>query len=356
METTAKKAKPAWVRIVAAYQKPQINTSAIQIVNSFLPFTFFIILAALLVNTSFLLSLPFSVLAAGFMMRVFIIQHDAGHGSFFKSKKWNTIIGNICSVVTLTPYDMWRTNHAIHHAHNGDLEHRGTGDVYTMTADEYRALSQVKRFGYRLYRHPLFLFLVGGPMMFLVLFRLPFAYKHIHNRRGLMSVIRTDLAFLTLIAIGWLTIGLGNFLLVYIPMVATAASVGVWLFYVQHQFEEAYWSKDPHWTYEDAALKGSTYYKLPRILQWFSGNIGLHHIHHLSPLIPNYLLQDCHDENPEFHNVVTLTLWSSIKLVVKNLALWDEANEQMITFRQFEQQERLARQLNRQNPKQTVNG
>ncbi|MBI5930759.1 MAG: fatty acid desaturase [Chloroflexi bacterium] len=346
-ETTAKKTKPTWVRIVAAYQKPAINTSIIQILNSYVPFWFFLILACVLVNVSLLLSLPCSLLAAGFMMRVFIIQHDAGHGSFFKSKKWNTLVGNLCSIVTLTPYDMWRTNHAIHHAHNGDLNHRGTGDIYTMTVNEYRELPALKRFGYKMYRNPAFLFIIGAPMMFLVLFRFPFAYKHTHNRRGIMSIIRTDLQFAAFLVLMSLGFGVGNFLLAYFPMIFFASSAGVWMFYVQHQFEDAYWSKDPHWTYEDAALKGSTYYKLPKVLQWFTGNIGLHHIHHLSPLIPNYLLQECHDENPEFQQVVTLTIWSSVKLVAKNLALWDEATEKMMTFREFERNERLARQLNR---------
>lgn len=331
--TTRTREKPTWVSVVKRYQTPGL-ISFWQIVNSFLPFFALLIVGYLALDVSYLITLITSLLAAGFLMRIFIIQHDCGHGSFFKHKKHNDLMGNICSVFTLTPYEFWRTSHAIHHAHNGDLEHRGTGDVYTMTLNEYRETTPLKRLGYRLYRNPFIMFFIGAPLMFVLLHRAPFALPHARSKRGRTSIIRLDLILLTIIALAGLTIGLKDTLLVYGPVMFFASAVGVWMFYVQHQFEDAYWSKAPDWNYTDAALQGSTYYRLPKILQWFSGNIGLHHIHHLSPLIPNYQLQRCHDENPELQEVPTLTLWQSIRLVASGISLYDEEQAKLISFRE----------------------
>jgi omega-6 fatty acid desaturase (delta-12 desaturase) len=249
----------------------------------------------------------------------------------------NSLTGIACSYVTLTPYEYWRTNHAIHHAHNGDLNYRGTGDIYTLTLEEYRAKSRWGRLLYRIYRNPFFLFFIGGPLMFLVLYRTPIAYRHARTRQGKASVIRNDIFIALTMLICYFTIGLDSLLLIYLPIIVFSASVGVFMFYVQHQFEDAYWSKAPEWTYDEAALKGSSYFRLPKIFQWFTGNIGLHHIHHLSPLIPNYELQRCHDENPEFQDVPTLTIRDSLRIIFSQIAIWDEEQERLINFRQAHQ-------------------
>lgn len=340
VSTSTQNKKPSWVQLVKQYQRPRVSASVMQILTSIVPYFLLWPLMILSLQVSYLLTLPLCLLTAGFLMRTFIIQHDCGHGSFFKSKRWNTIVGNICSFMTLTPYDFWRTSHAIHHAHNSDLEHRGTGDVYTMTLTEYKERGAWGRFAYRMYRNPFVMFIIGAPLMFLVLYRAPFAMFAARNKKGRLSILRTDAVLAISLLAMHLTIGLGNFLLIYVPIVWFTSAIGVWLFYVQHQFEDVYWSQDPDWTYADAALKGSTYFRMPRLFQWFTGNIGLHHIHHLSPLIPNYELQRCHDENPDFHDVVTVSLWDSLKIVAKQYGLWDEEQERLITFR--EARERLA--------------
>lgn len=342
--TVAKKKKPAWVEKVAPYSTPKISPSIWQMVNSFGPY-FGIILLMLLTfgHIPYILTLLMAPIAAGFAMRIFIIQHDCGHGSFFKSKRANALVGSFCGVLTLTPYEFWRMSHAIHHAHNGDLNHRGTGDVYTMTFKEYREASPRQRLGYRIYRHPLMMFVFGPVLMFTVLHRAPFALKHARTKAGRQSIIRTDIAALVITVAMVLIFGLVPYFAVYLPVIWVSATVGVWMFFVQHQFEDAYWSQDPDWDYADAALKGSSYYKLPKVLQWFSGNIGLHHIHHLSPRIPNYLLQKCHDENPEFQEVVTLTLMDSVRIVASNLALWDGEQEKLISFKEAHRMERAAK-------------
>jgi omega-6 fatty acid desaturase (delta-12 desaturase) len=340
-----KKEKPTWTRVVAAYQTPRISTSIWQIINSFGPFFGLFVLAYLALDVSYLLTLALDALIAGFMIRIFIIQHDCGHGSFFKSKRANQITGNICGILTMTPYDFWRTSHAIHHAHNGDLDHRGTGDVYTMTLKEYQASTPWQRFTYRLYRNPLLIFLVGPVLMFTIMHRTPLSWRHARSRQGRLSLIRTDLALLAIFTVLVLLMGWKDLLLVYFPVIYLASSIGVWMFYIQHQFEDAYWSQPPDWDYAQAALQGSTYYRLPKILQWFSGNIGLHHIHHLSPRIPNYELQRCHDENLDFQNVVTITLWDSLKLVARNLSLWDEEQQKLISFREAHRLERLSQKI-----------
>lgn len=337
------KEKPVWTRLVAAYQNPETSASVAQIINSFVPFFVLMVLAYLALDVSYFLTLALDVLAAGFLMRIFIIQHDCGHGSFFKSKRANELVGNICGILTMTPYDFWRTSHAIHHAHNGDLDHRGTGDVMTMTFKEYQAATPRQRFQYRLYRNPILMFLVGPVIMFTIFHRSPFALRHARSRQGTISIIRTDLIIIAVFALFIYLIGVKALFLVYFPIIFLAASIGVWMFYVQHQFEDAYWTQAPNWEYAQAALQGSTYYRLPKILQWFSGNIGLHHIHHLSPRIPNYKLQECHDENPEFQNVVTITFWESVKLVSRRLSLWDEDQQKLISFNEAHRIERLSR-------------
>jgi omega-6 fatty acid desaturase (delta-12 desaturase) len=234
------------------------------------------------------------------------------------------------------PIAIGKKSHAIHHANAGNLEHRGIGDIYTMTVDEYLQQSSWGKLKYRLYRHPLFLFVIGSTLLFVVFYRFPTSQaKAMKKVRS--SVYWTDLAIVLLVGgLIWL-IGLKAFLLVHIPVIILASTAGAWLFFVQHQFEDAYWAGNDSWDYTLAALQGSSYYKLPKILQWFTGNIGFHHIHHLSPRIPNYLLEKCHDENPMFQETVVLTLRSSLKSVF--LGLWDEEQKKLISFGQLKQRQ-----------------
>jgi omega-6 fatty acid desaturase (delta-12 desaturase) len=281
---------------------------------------------------SYWLTLALALPAAGLLVRIFIIQHDCGHGSFFKSRKANDYLGSACGLLTLTPYYYWRKSHAIHHATASNLEHRGIGDIYTMTVKEYLQQSQWGRLKYRLYRHPLFLLVLAPAFLFFVLYRFPHPDSKSWKRER-ASVGWTNLAIAAAIALLSLTIGFKAFLLIQLPITLLAATLGTWLFFVQHQFEDTYWAKEGEWDYTLAALKGSSYYKLPRVLQWFTGNIGFHHIHHLSPRIPNYLLEKCHEENPLFQQVVVLTLWSSFKTI--SLSLWDEDQGRLISFGQL---------------------
>jgi omega-6 fatty acid desaturase (delta-12 desaturase) len=262
-------------------------------------------------------------------MRIFVIQHDCGHGSFFKSRKANDYLGSVCGILTLTPYYYWRKSHAIHHATASNLAERGVGDVYTMTVNEYLRQSKWGRLKYRLYRHPLTLFVLAPTVLFFIIYRFPHPESKSWKRER-ASVWWTNLALAMLVVALSLTLGFKEFLLIYLPITLLGATVGTWLFFVQHQFEDTYWAKEGEWDYTLAALRGSSYYKLPKVLQWFTGNIGFHHIHHLSPRIPNYLLQKCHEENPVFQQVVVLTLWSSFRTVF--LSLWDEEQGRLVSF------------------------
>jgi len=321
-------ARPAWAEAVAKYQTPIAWKSAWQIVNSFIPFVATWYLAHRALAVSYWLTLALTVLGAGFMVRMFIIQHDCGHGSFFQSKRASDIVGSILGVLTLTPYFYWRRQHAIHHATAGNLDKRGVGDVYTMTVKEYVKASKSKRLGYRFYRHPLILFGLGPIYTFFISHRVPAGMPRSFTRER-ASVYWTDLAILTLVILMGLLVGFKELAMVQLPMTLIAATVGVWMFYVQHQFEGTYWARGDQWNFSLAGLKGSSYYKLPQVLQWFTGNIGLHHIHHLSPKTPNYLLQKCLDENPILQ-VKPLTLLSSCECIF--MSLWDEQQQKLISF------------------------
>jgi omega-6 fatty acid desaturase (delta-12 desaturase) len=327
------KEKPVWTKIVAAYNHPENRLSRIQIANSFLPYFALMVLAYATVHTSWLIAAPLSILAGMFMVRIFIIQHDCGHQSFFKSKRANNWLGFICGVMTFTPYAFWRATHAIHHATSGDLDYRGIGDIETKTLAEYEALGPLQRLGYRLYRNPFLMFTLGPLYVFLILQRTPLSWKMAKTMQAKRSLLATDFALLVLWGAMVAHFGLATVLMVQLPSWIVTGSLGVWLFYVQHNFEDAYWRLHPEWTYEEAAIRGSSYYQLPKIMQWFSGNIGLHHIHHLSPKIPNYLLQKAYDENEYFRkDIQVLTLKSSLEILVSRLALWDAEEKRMITF------------------------
>jgi acyl-lipid omega-6 desaturase (Delta-12 desaturase) len=286
----------------------------------------------LLINVSYWLTLGLGILAAGFMVRIFIIQHDCGHGSFFRSRKANNRVGRFCSFFTMVPYYYWRRQHALHHATSGNLDRRGFGDMNIYTVGEYLKLNRFERFKYRAYRNPLVFLLLGPLALFLITNR--FVFDRVQtSQRERRNVWITDAAFvLTLVAFG-LWIGFINTLLIAIPVLYMAGGAGIWLFYIQHQFEHTYWKRSAEWNFAYAAMQGSSYFKLPKVLQWFTGNIGFHHIHHLKDTVPNYRLPELYKEVPEFRDVYTVTLLSSLKTMF--LSVWDEERERLVSFREI---------------------
>jgi len=317
----------SWKEVVARYQRPVPWRAIWQVLNTLVPYLTLWFLMYRSLTASLCLALPLALLAGGFLVRIFIIFHDCAHGSFFPSPRANELLGNLMGVLCFTPFYRWRWEHSIHHASAGDLDRRGTGDVWTMTVQEYLAASRWKRFAYRLARNPFILFVVAPLVLFLVLERLPTGKE---GKRERLSVYGTNLALaLMILSMSW-ALGWKAYLLLQLTAVMVAGSAGVWLFYVQHQFEEVYWERGGEWEYEKAALQGSSYYKLPRLLQWFSGNIGFHHIHHLSPRIPNYHLEECHRSEPIFRSVQPLTLLSSLKCF--SFRLWDEQRRKMVGY------------------------
>lgn len=318
----------AWRQIVAKYQQPALWRAIWQVANTIVPYAGLWYLMHLSISVSFWLTAPLVLLAGGFLVRVFIIFHDCGHGSFFKSRAANDATGILAGVLCFTPYYRWRWEHAVHHSSAGDLDRRGTGDVWTLTVQEYLEASRWKRFAYRLARNPVILFVVAPLFLFLVLERIPLPKA---GRRERLSVHWTNLLLLALgMGMGWI-FGFKVYLVLQLAVLSIAGSAGVWLFYVQHQFEGVYWKRGREWDYAAAALQGSSYYKLPRVLQWFSGNIGFHHIHHLSPRIPNYHLEKCHRSEPLFQTVQPVTLLTSLKSF--RFRLWDERRGKMVSFR-----------------------
>lgn len=329
-----------WQTLVAKYQQPDLRLSLWQVFNSF--GGFFLIFGLMIATNSigYWLTLLLAVPAAGFLIRMFIIQHDCGHGSFFKKRKANDYLGMACSLFTLVPYFYWRKSHATHHAHHAELEERGIGDIWTMTVDEYWEASLWKRIIYRAFRNPFFLFIIAPTINFVILSRMTIGTPESWRHGERASVGWTNLALALLWTVQIVLLGWQTMLLINLPVIILASSVGTWLFYVQHQFERTYWEHTPQWDFTLAAMHGSSYYKLPRILQWFTGNIGFHHIHHLSPRIPNYRLEECHKDNELFQRVVQLTLRSSLSSI--HLTLWDEERQRLITFREALQTKQLA--------------
>ena len=318
-------------KIVSQYAIPDVWRSLWQVANTLLPYLAQYYLKFRSVEISYWLTLALSIPTAGFMVRTFIIFHDCGHGSFFKSRRANSILGNITGVLTFTPYQRWKHDHAIHHATAGDLDRRGTGDVGTWTVQEYLDAPRWKRIGYRIMRNPIILFTIGAAIVFAFTQRIPLPSQ---GKRERASVWWTNLALAVLIgSLIWL-VGWKTYLLVQIPVLLLGTSVGVWLFYVQHNFEGTYWERNEHWDFFMASMKGSSYYQLPAVLQWFSGNIGFHHIHHLSARIPNYNLPKCYQENPIFH-VKPVTLLSGLKSL--RLRLWDEKKQRLVGWEAIKQ-------------------
>jgi acyl-lipid omega-6 desaturase (Delta-12 desaturase) len=321
--------RPFWHEALASYAQPRLWRSLLDIATSVIPYLALSVLMYMTLGVSPLLTLVLAVPTAGFLVRTFILFHDCAHGSLLPSKRANAYLGRFLGLFVLAPFRRWRHDHAVHHATSGDLERRGVGDVLTLTVSEYWARSPRGRFGYRALRNPLVMFGVGPVIAMIVGPRVATRSQRPRLRH---SVLGTDVALLAVVAgLCWL-MGWRGFLLVWAPPALLAGSVGIWLFYVQHQFEDAYWESAEDWSYADAALRGSSYLNLPKVLQFFTGNIGLHHVHHLNARIPNYNLQRAHDENPMFHSVPTLSLWDGLRAV--QLKLWDDESGKLVTFSQ----------------------
>ena len=321
---------------VAPFETPSIARAAQQIVTSI---GFYIATVAAMywsLHYSYWLTLALAIPAGGFLIRVFIIQHDCGHGSFFASTRANTIMGRICSVMTLAPYLNWSRQHANHHSNWNNLDRRESGaDMYSacLTVEEYRALPRRARFLYRIPRHPLVAHVLLPPLVFLLLYRVPFDTPKEWTRER-RSVWGTNLSILLAVVALGLTQGFAAVAMVQLPIIAVTTIGGVWLFSVQHRFENARWLRQGEWNFQDAAMNGTSYLKLPRILQWLTGNIGFHHIHHLSPRVPNYRLEDCHKASAVLRGEPPLTLARAFG--GGNLTLWDEANKKLVRFRDAE--------------------
>jgi omega-6 fatty acid desaturase (delta-12 desaturase) len=315
--------------VLQPYQRPDLRLSLSQLASSVLPFLFLWYLMVLSLKVSYWLTLGLAVLAGGFMMRTFIIFHDCGHGSFFKSRRANELVGIITGLLAFTPYHHWTHDHAVHHATAGDLDRRGVGDVQTLTAREYLALPAWKRAGYSIFRHPLVMFTVGSFLVFTVFHRFP---RPKSGPRERWSVYWTNLALAAIIAGMVLWIGWKAYLMIQVPILLMGTSVGVWLFYVQHNFEGTYWVRHDRWDFFKTGLYGSSFYQLPAVLNWFSGNIGYHHIHHLNSRIPNYHLPVCYRQDPIFQ-IRPLTIGSSLRSL--RLRFWDEEAGRMIGFKEL---------------------
>lgn len=331
-----------WKDLVARYQEPSTPRALWQILDTVIPYAALWFLMYHALRVSCWLTVPLVILAGGLLIRVFIIFHDCGHGAFFKSRRANDIVGFFAGMLTFTPYYQWRWEHAVHHASSGDLDRRGAGDMWTLTVKEYLEASRWKRFAYRLARNPFILFVIAPVFLFVVKQRFPPARAGGRERHSVHTMNLAILAMASLL--GWI-FGVRDYLLLQLTVMAVAAGGGVWLFYVQHQFEGVYWERGADWDYTAAALQGSSFYKLPRILQWFSGNIGFHHIHHLSPRIPNYNLERCHKANPLFQRVKPITLLSSLK--TSRLRLWDEQLKRLVGFRHIRELRRKQKMCRR---------
>ena len=322
-----------WTQKLLRYREPSRVRSIVELAVSFGPLAGMWALMWLAYSFGlWWLSLLLAVPAAGFLVRLFMIQHDCGHGAFFRHRLANDWIGRVLGVLTLTPYDFWKRTHAAHHATSGNLDRRGMGDIDTLTVREYLALSRWGRLRYRLYRHPAVMFGIGPAYLFIVQHRLPVGLM----RAGWgpwLSTMATNAAVAAVAGVLIWLIGIGAFTLVHVPIMLLAATMGVWLFYVQHQFEHTSWEGKEHWDLHEVALHGSSYYVLPGVLRWFTANIGVHHVHHLCSRIPYYRLPRVLRENPELGRIGRLTLWDSIKCV--RLVLWDESRKQLISFREL---------------------
>lgn len=315
-------------KLLAPFQKSDTRRSIFQLANTLIPYIFLWVLMIYSLKVSYALTLALAVIASGFMIRLFIFFHDCGHNSFFPTVRANKLVGSLLGVLVFTPGEQWWHSHAIHHATSGNLDKRGIGDVTTLTLDEYYATHGLGKLGYRLFRNPLIMFGLGPLYMFLISHRLTLPK---YGKRETRSVILTNLGILAVAVILSLVIGWKAYLMIQLPVLWIGGSGGIWMFYVQHQFEDTYWEREGSWNYVASALLGASFFKLPKVLQWFSGNIGFHHIHHLSPRIPNYNLEPAHESIPviqEWARVVTLR--DSLRYT--RLKVWDEPIKRMTGY------------------------
>lgn len=318
---------------MAPYEKAALKTSIFQMINTFVPFFLLWFLAYQSLEISYALTFLFCVIAAGFLVRIFIIFHDCCHYSFFKNRKANDIVGTITGVMTLFPYRQWQHDHSVHHATSSNLDKRGTGDIWMLTVDEYLEASTMTKIKYRLYRNPFVMFVLGPIYKFMI--------QNRFNRKGARKKERLNTYLTNLLLVGLIVglsylLGWQSFLVIQGTIFMVSGAAGIWLFYVQHTFEDSYFEVDEHWEYVRAAVEGSSFYKLPKPLQWVTGNIGYHHVHHLSPRIPNYKLEEAHVSTPPLQNVPTVTLKTSIESL--KFHLWDEENKNFIGFRELKKQ------------------
>ncbi|MCZ6674794.1 MAG: fatty acid desaturase [Verrucomicrobia bacterium] len=328
LHSAEKKQPESWRAIVRKYQKPSLTKGLWQLTNSGIPYVGLWILMYFTTSVSWPLTIALCALASLFIMRLFIIFHDCGHGSFFKSRKANNIVGFLIGILTFTPYRHWTWQHAAHHGTSGNLDERGLGDIWTMTVNEFKEASSRTRLLYRFSRNPVVLFVLA-PFGFLAIYqRFPVSSA---SKRDRYSVHLMNFSLLLYVVGMSFIFGFWNYLWIQLSIMTLSGTLGIWLFYVQHQFEDTYWRSNEEWDYASSALAGSSFYKLPAILNWFSGNIGYHHIHHLSSRIPNYNLQACHRAEPFFQQVPELTLAKSLKSL--NLRLWDEDTQKLVGYR-----------------------
>jgi omega-6 fatty acid desaturase (delta-12 desaturase) len=322
----------ALAQMLAPYRGPNGARGVLELVITAVPFGLIWILMWATLDTGYWICLLLAVPAAGFLVRLFMIQHDCGHGSFFPHRFANDSVGRVIGVVTLTPYDFWRRTHALHHASSGNLDRRGIGDIDTLTVREFLALPRWRQLLYRLYRHPIVMFGVGPSYLFILRHRLPMGMLR-SGWQPWLSTMATNAAIAILVATMIWLVGIKSFLLVHLPIVVLAASIGVWLFYVQHQFEDTFWAQDKDWNFQEAALHGSSHYDLPSVLRWFTANIGVHHVHHLCSRIPYYRLPRVLQDHPQFAVAGRLTLFQSLRCVRR--VLWDEGRRRLISFREL---------------------
>ncbi len=322
----------AWNRTLAEYKRPSLSRSVFQLASTALLTVAMWVLMYWSLEVSYLLTLGLAIPTAGLHTRLFIIQHDCGHGSYFRSSRVSHIVGSIIGVVSLIPYHYWRRTHAHHHATHGDLDRREMGDIHTLTVDEYLGKSFWGRVGYRLYRSMPVLLVAGPVYQFVLKHRLPLDAP-LSWRKEWVGIMGTNLALAGVLVVAHFTIGIGALLAVYLPILLISGGVGIWLFYVQHQFEDTYWEKNDRWQYHLAGLEGSSWFDMSPVMHWFTGNIGYHHVHHLSSRIPNYRLKDCVEAIPELRQATRLT-WKG-SLACARLKLWDEEGRQLVGWREL---------------------
>ena len=330
--TTAIGETRTWAQILALYRTPKTSRSIFELLVTAVPFVILWALMWAALGVGYWLCLLLALPTSCFLMRLFMIQHDCGHGSCFRRRATNDCIGRVIGVVTLTPYSFWLRAHALHHANAGNLDHRGSGDIITLTADEYLTQTRLQRLVYRAYRNPLVMFGLIPTYLFVLHYRLPIGMMR-SGRQPWVSTMGTNAAIAGIVYLLVWLMGVGPFLLVQAPVVVLSATIAVWFFYVQHQFEDTLWAHDGDWNFHEAALNGSSHYELPPALAWFTGNIGVHHVHHLSSRIPFYRLPEVLRDHPQLASLGRLTFLQSLRCAT--LALWDERQKRLISFREL---------------------